>query len=148
MSYGRSRVFKAFQAFVQQVKSRGKEKVTFVGEDNIGNKYYEELRPNHQYRKVHRYFLKADIKDGTNVVDIANVPPLWDAWLRFRRQDPPTPKEMKDNEDYFKFQQELAAKRRSEKPPVQVSYEEFSQNLKKSDRQKSTEDVSQIKNNT
>lgn len=114
MSYANNPWVKAFRLFMQQKKLLGKEKVKFIGEDNLGNKYFEESRPN-SARKVHRYFLKPDINEKTNFVDIANVPPLWDAWLRFRRQDPPSPEEMKDNEDYFKFQQELAAKRRAER---------------------------------
>lgn len=148
MSYARNNWVKAIRAFLQQTKSFGKEKVRFVGEDGLGNKYFEEHRPNHQYRKVHRYFIKPDLKDATNFADIANVPPLWDAWLRFRREQPPTPQEMKDNEDYFKFQQELAAKRRAEQKPSQDTNTRFT-NLKKPDRQNVTRiDIGSFKDKT
>ena len=103
---------KAFGLFVRQTKSLNKEKITFVGQDHIGNKYFEAYRPNHS-RPVQRYFERTSgVKNFDDVVDAANVPPPWDTWLRFRRKDPPSEAELKESDDYFQYQQALAAKKR------------------------------------
>lgn len=113
MSYAKNPIIKAIRAFFQQRNSIGKGNVKFIGEDLQGNKYFEETKP-YGPRKIHRYFLNPNIDEKTQVVDLAKVPPLWDAWLRYRRQEPPSAEEMKESEEYFKFQQDLAAKRRAE----------------------------------
>lgn len=87
-----------------------------IGQDHLGNKYYEVLKPGHQWRKKQRYF-EAPGVDPTSyiVVDKAKVPPAWNAWLRFRRDDPPTVEEVQESEDYFVNQQNLAAEKKMNK---------------------------------
>lgn len=105
----------------QLLQSRGvisKNKKRFIGEDHLGNKYYEITKPNHPWRKHQRFFQTEGInyQDPSAVADKCDVPPAWDAWLRFRRSDPPTVEEINESEEYFKFQQSLdAEKKMSEK---------------------------------
>ena len=79
----------------------------------MGNKYFETHKHDH-WRPIHRYFERPNMQSDAHVVDAAHVPPSWDAWLRFRRQDPPSVEEVKESEDYFKMQQEMAAKRKAQ----------------------------------
>lgn len=80
----------------------------------MGNKYYESERsdPSH---KVNRYYESPhnDLEIVDELERLKPIPPAWDAWLRFRRSNPPSPEELKAQENYFKFQQELAAKNKS-----------------------------------
>jgi NADH dehydrogenase [ubiquinone] 1 alpha subcomplex assembly factor 2 len=100
--------------FMKQRAAVGKDTVKFVGQDHLGNRYFEAYRPNH-IRPVQRYFDRTGMQRTQDVVDIANVPPLWDAWLRFRRQEPPTDDELKDSEEYYRMQQERAANSKAHK---------------------------------
>lgn len=75
---------------IKQNKSFSKNKVTYIGKDHLGNKYFEAERPHHQTRRCQRYFERENLDYSIYAVDVAKVPPAWDAWLRFRRKDPPT----------------------------------------------------------
>ena len=109
MSYRDNRILAAFKLFWNnQVK---KNRTRFVGQDCLGNKYFEEHRPNH-HRKYSRFFESPMIGDfSKHVVDVNDIPPAWQAWLRFRRQDPPTEEELKESEEYFNAQQALASQK-------------------------------------
>lgn len=96
-----------------------KNKKKFVGEDEFGNKYYEIIKPNHPWRKTQRFFQTEgiDYQNPSQVVDRAHVPPAWDAWLRFRKVNPPTIEELNQSEEYFKFQQSLDAQKKIKEGP-------------------------------
>lgn len=103
----------AFSLFRKQNQARGKNKVLFIGEDFKGNKYYEEERPN-AHRVNHRYYMRDDVNESTHLADLAHVPPAWDAWLRYRRTQPPSAEEVRESEEYFKAQQAMAAAKKSQ----------------------------------
>lgn len=46
--------------------------------------------------------------------DLTRVPPAWDAWLRYRRKEPPSLEEIEESERYFIAQQEMHAHRSKE----------------------------------
>lgn len=100
----RNRWRRAIDLFLKQTKSFGKDKVTFIGKDHLGNNYYEAERPNHP-RRFQRFFKKDSYEGLTDVVDAVKVPPSWDAWLRFRRKDPPSELEVKECEEYYETNQ-------------------------------------------
>lgn len=91
------------------------ERTRFVGEDHLGNKYYEVEKPLHDYRKQQRFFkTKDEVTSIDQLLQSTHVPPPWDAWLRFRKKDPPTEAEVLESENYFKFQQSLAKQKKLE----------------------------------
>lgn len=103
-----SRWSKAISLMLKQKANFKLDKKRLVGRDHLGNEYYEEQRPNHS-RPLQRFHLKA--KHPTNfdeLIDACHVPPAWDAWLRFRRTEPPSEQEVLEGEEYFKIQQEMA----------------------------------------
>jgi NADH:ubiquinone oxidoreductase subunit len=55
----------------------------FVGEDEQGNRYYEERRPSLEGRK-RRYVIYSGLAEASR------VPPDWHGWLHHTIQDPPT----------------------------------------------------------
>lgn len=109
----RNRWFKAIQALIDRNKSIKKTKVTFIGEDHLGNKYYEAHRPNHQWRPIQRFYEKKSYEGIKYVADVVDVPPAWSAWLRFRRKDPPTELEINESDQYYKAMQEKDANNKS-----------------------------------
>jgi len=54
-----------------------------VGEDEQGNRYYEERRPSLEGRKRRWVLYKG-------LAEASRVPPDWHAWLHHTIQDPPT----------------------------------------------------------
>lgn len=108
MSKPASRLLQAFRLFMKQ--NRSTNQVKEIGEDHLGNKYYEEIRSN-SARGIHRYYRTKDHDDDDPLKNLVKVPPLWDAWLRFRRTDPPSQDEMIDNDQYYEKQQASAAKK-------------------------------------
>ena len=54
-----------------------------VGEDEQGNKYYEERRPSRD-GKPRRYVIYNGVAEGSR------VPPDWHGWMTYMFQDPPT----------------------------------------------------------
>lgn len=124
-----SLIGKSFRTIFKSLKTiRNKEKIIFVGEDKDGTRYYEAQEP-HKVRKLRRYYEKRVPSTDFDVVDLIQVPPAWDAWLRYRRQDPPTEEELKDSDNYYKFQQELAAK--NKKPEPRLPSNQFGDHLPK-----------------
>lgn len=115
MSSTRYRYIQAFQLFLKQLRS--KEQIKPIGEDHMGNQYFEEFRSNSS-RGIHRYYRPRSYDEDDPLRGVESVPPLWDAWLRFRRQEPPTEDEIKSSEKYFEFQQELAKKSQVATKPI------------------------------
>lgn len=60
----------------------------FVGEDDQGNRYFEERRPSLEGRK-RRYVLYSGLAEASR------VPPDWHAWMHHTVDDPPTVKPLK-----------------------------------------------------
>lgn len=91
-----------------------KDTRTFIGSDKFGNKYFESVRPNNPnpYRRFYEA-PKYDERHGL-AANFMKVPPPWDAWLRYRRETPPTDEEVQEQEQYQIFQQTLALERKSE----------------------------------
>lgn len=86
--------------------------VKYIGQDRLGNKYYEAHRPMKE-RNLTRYYEKPDLDLKTDhFADLAHVSPCWDAWLRFRRKEPPSQEEEEAAEQYFNNQQRMAEERK------------------------------------
>lgn len=113
MSTSRNGWIKAIQLLTRRFKPENEKSVTLIGQDNRGNQYFEADAPNH-YRKTQRFYKTIHLDKSTHVVDVARVPPAWDAWLRFKRKDPPSEEELRESDEYFEMQQALAAKKASE----------------------------------
>ncbi|KAI3386319.1 hypothetical protein SNEBB_004315 [Seison nebaliae] len=78
-----------------------------VGVDHLGHIYREEIRINQTGRKKVRRWIDMEKREETslniyreklenvdkkqfNMFDIPQVPPLWESWLRGRREHPPS----------------------------------------------------------
>ncbi|XP_076630000.1 uncharacterized protein LOC143346114 [Colletes latitarsis] len=65
-----------------------------IGEDFYGTKYYEKPLPSNSVKKrPSRYFEPVDKDTGFD----QEIPAEWEAWLRFRRINPPTKEEVEEN---------------------------------------------------
>lgn len=116
MSRTKNRFAELAKLIYKHTVARSNQKApVFKGQDHLGNKYYEVEKPVH-WRPVHRYFEKSvENPDEVAPIDVANsVPPAWDAWLRFRRKDPPSDEEVEEAKLYYSYQQQLAAKKKAE----------------------------------
>lgn len=113
--YGVSQFTKAFRLLLKQAATFNKDTVKLVGQDHLGNKYFEAKRPNHS-RPVQRFYdAPKRVQSFDEVIDtIDSVPPAWSAWLRFRRQDPPSDLEVMEGEEYYRMQQDKAASKKNE----------------------------------
>lgn len=112
----RNRWAMAFNQFFRQTKSLTKNRSTFIGEDHLGNRYFETERPHHS-RPIQRHFEKKSYDGITDIVDIgADVPPAWDAWLRFRRKEPPSDLEVKESEEYLRIMQAKSEENKTPEP--------------------------------
>jgi NADH:ubiquinone oxidoreductase subunit len=60
----------------------------FVGEDEQGNRYYEERRPSLEGRK-RRYVIYKGLAEASR------VPPDWHAWMHHTIDEPPTVRQLK-----------------------------------------------------
>lgn len=107
-----SQLLKAYRLFLKSW--RAKNTVTVVGQDQFGNTYYEEQRENH-YRKIHRYYRQTNYDEDEPLNGLTPAPPLWDAWLKFKRLDPPSSEEIQQSIDYFEKNQKIM----SEKPSTE-----------------------------
>ncbi|XP_015926072.1 NADH dehydrogenase [ubiquinone] 1 alpha subcomplex assembly factor 2 [Parasteatoda tepidariorum] len=88
------------------IPSEGK----LMGEDNVGNKYYEASRRKESFKKLDtRWF---EPKDGEWQQDL---PAEWEAWLRGRRKDPPTKEEIQMNLAVANMKKENAKKNAGDK---------------------------------
>merc|ERR1711862_600720 len=77
------------------------QEVKVIGNDIFGNRYYEiPADPSRGKRRGRRWFTHEssnhqDPRIHTNVDGFDNeIPSEWDSWLRFRRDDPPTAKQV------------------------------------------------------
>lgn len=92
MSAGRSVWRDLFSSFVKSLKFRS-FKTVMVGEDHAGNKYYEaplDIQSNKKYPK--RWYEPKENADWQQ-----DLPAEWEAWLRGRRQSPPSDDEINQN---------------------------------------------------
>lgn len=69
-------------------------KVTLVGEDDEGRKYYEKNTPG-SIKPARRYYETYVVKDPFEIIE-KPVPPEWNQWLRFTRKDPPQSKKLEN----------------------------------------------------
>ncbi|CAG5118280.1 unnamed protein product [Candidula unifasciata] len=71
-----------------------KQKDTYVGSDQYGNKYFERVEDKGHGMRASRY-----IEEPKNVEThyLPEVPVEWNAWLRGLRKEPPTPEEIEAN---------------------------------------------------
>lgn len=80
-------------------------KPKLVGEDYYGTKYYEMANARNTSRqKPARYFEPVNKDDFEQ-----EMPAEWEAWLRFRRKDPPTVEEVEANYKLQMLKKEKAA---------------------------------------
>lgn len=122
----RSMLVRLINIIKTSYSSKPQQQKKFIGEDFMGNKYYEYYNPN-SIRQHQRHFERPTVIESKQVQDILDnpVPPAWDAWLRFRRTTAPTPEEVQEGINYFEMQQSRAAEikakdeieRRKEYPP-------------------------------
>ncbi|KAK0161254.1 hypothetical protein PV327_009743 [Microctonus hyperodae] len=93
-------IVQVWRTFVASFKpKRGQQK--FVGEDYNGTKYYED--PGAPSKRG-RMFTPVDTEDFTQ-----EMPAEWEAWLRYRRHEPPTNEEIKANYDLMMQKKSNAA---------------------------------------
>jgi len=109
MATRKGHLLRAWELLVKSLRT--KDKIKLIGADHMGNRYFEAERPNNP-RRFQRYFVNEKVKE-MDILDAARVPPAWDAWLRFRRQEPPSEDEVQESEEYFRNQQEMAKERAS-----------------------------------
>ncbi|XP_076759172.1 NADH dehydrogenase [ubiquinone] 1 alpha subcomplex assembly factor 2 [Xylocopa sonorina] len=81
-----------FKSFISSLKPRiGQTKL--IGEDYYGTKYYETQKAGNSSRQLSaRFFVPVNKTDFEQ-----EIPAEWEAWLRRRRKDPPTPEEIEKN---------------------------------------------------
>lgn len=61
-----------------------------IGKDYLGNHYFEQpADPSRGIRKPRRWYKTVDPEAWDK-----SMPPEWEAWLRYRRDDPPTEQEV------------------------------------------------------
>lgn len=119
-----------------------------IGEDYYGTRYYEIENPRSTRKNSPRYFVPVNKNDDTQ-----EVPAEWEAWLRYRRKDPPTREEVEQNYQLQMIKKRNAAEIKAKYAPKQTSegkhtsfpiYEEYKncgQDYKiKYDEQKQKED--------
>lgn len=92
-----------FQNFVKSLRPR-EFRGTLRGTDLFGNKYYEKVAdPSVGRRKASRYFEPLE----KNAFD-QEISPEWEAWLRGRRDEPPTDQELQQNKAFMELKQKRA----------------------------------------
>ncbi|XP_055904429.1 NADH dehydrogenase [ubiquinone] 1 alpha subcomplex assembly factor 2 [Eupeodes corollae] len=93
-----------FQNFFNSFKPR-QISGNYMGEDYFGNKYFEiPANPSIGKRKPSRWFEPAD-KEAFDQEMTAE----WEAWLRFRREEPPTREELVRNLQIIELKKRNAA---------------------------------------
>lgn len=97
-------------------------KVT-VGQDHLGHTYYEiPADPSRGIRKPRRSFEGLDHAGPSDESWSDPIPAEWQAWLRYRRDQPPTPEEVFTNMQLAEQRKRLgeeASKKLSTKEPPQ-----------------------------
>ncbi|NWJ01139.1 NDUF2 factor, partial [Crypturellus undulatus] len=93
-----SRAWQALRALRLRLLGPTKE---FVGTDQFGNKYYRV--PKHESRAgqmiPERRFVEA-VNQQHYLYEMGDFPVEWEAWIRKKRNDPPTIEEILRNESY------------------------------------------------
>ncbi|NWV86442.1 NDUF2 factor, partial [Dasyornis broadbenti] len=93
-----SRAWQALRALRLRLVGPTKE---LVGTDQFGNKYYRV--PKHESRAgqiiPERRFVEAVNREAYQY-QIGDFPAEWEAWIRKKREDPPTIEEILQNENY------------------------------------------------
>ncbi|XP_011304721.1 mimitin, mitochondrial [Fopius arisanus] len=100
MTKERRIVVEIFRNFIASFKPR-MSRIKLVGEDYHGTKYYED--PEAKARKG-RSFIP---KDEENFEQ--EIPAEWEAWLRYRRHQPPTQEEVQANYEMMMMKKKNAA---------------------------------------
>lgn len=116
-----------FQNFMKSIRPR-EFRGTLRGSDLFGNKYYEKVAdPSVGRRKPSRYFepldksafdqvllqvdsdsVRQSIINGDDFLCLQEIAPEWEAWLRGRRDDPPTLDELEYNKALMEMKQKKA----------------------------------------
>lgn len=101
-----------------------------MGEDYYGTKYYEMPYKTDTFKRPSRYFVPVNKDDYEQ-----EIPAEWEAWLRNRRKDPPTEKELeesyklammkKQNAEKLKAMYSAAKIEAPKLPTVKKGYESF-----------------------
>ncbi|CAD6998464.1 NADH dehydrogenase [ubiquinone] 1 alpha subcomplex assembly factor 2 [Ceratitis capitata] len=93
-----------FNNFINSLRPR-QFKGNYIGEDYFGNKYYEiPANPSIGKRKASRYF----VPNRKEAFD-QELTAEWEAWLRGRRDEPPTREELVRNLSIMEMKQRNAA---------------------------------------
>lgn len=82
---------------LQKSLMRESQVVKMVGEDHLGNKYFEKLADPARNRRASRWVEPRDASQSADPTFIPEVPMEWEAWLRRRRNNPPTQEEIDMN---------------------------------------------------
>ncbi|KAG5309081.1 NDUF2 factor, partial [Pseudoatta argentina] len=80
-----------WNSFVSSLKPRFARR-KLIGEDYFGTKYYEEDIRYSVRKRPPRYFIPVNKEDFEQ-----ELPAEWEAWLRYRRKEPPTREEIEAN---------------------------------------------------
>lgn len=114
----RSIVAIIFRNFIRSFIPR-QMKVKQVGQDYLGNKYFERpAEPGNRNKKPTRWFEPVTEKDTLD----QEVPVEWDAWLRGRRTQPPEEREILMNRAIMKLKQLRANELSNRDPPLQLPH--------------------------
>jgi len=93
-----------WNSFVSSLKPRFARR-KLIGEDYYGTKYYEEEIRYSARKRPPRYFVPVNKDDFEQ-----ELPAEWEAWLRYRRKEPPTREEIEANYQLTLTKKENAAK--------------------------------------
>lgn len=98
-------VFKMiWNSFISSLKPRYARR-KLMGQDYYGTKYYEEEIRYSARKRPPRYFIPVNKEDFEQ-----ELPAEWEAWLRYRRKDPPTREEIDANYQLAMTKKENARK--------------------------------------
>ncbi|XP_011169416.1 NADH dehydrogenase [ubiquinone] 1 alpha subcomplex assembly factor 2 isoform X2 [Solenopsis invicta] len=100
-----------WNSFISSLKPRYFRR-KLIGEDYYGTKYYEEEIRYSTRKRPPRYFIPVN-KDNFE----QELPAEWEAWLRYRRKEPPTREEIEANYQLAMTKKENAAKLLQENYP-------------------------------
>ncbi|ESP05470.1 hypothetical protein LOTGIDRAFT_228046 [Lottia gigantea] len=89
--------------FRTSLQTIARTKEVFIGKDHIGNLYYEKhtgTRHAEKLKRPARYIKDVNPKSIAEL-EAPLIPKEWEAWLRHKRKDPPTDKELEENYVYL-----------------------------------------------
>ncbi|XP_011686671.1 PREDICTED: mimitin, mitochondrial [Wasmannia auropunctata] len=93
-----------WKTFLSAMKPRFARR-KLMGEDYYGTRYYEEEIRYSARKRPPRYFVPVNKDDFEQ-----ELPAEWEAWLRYRRKEPPTREEVEANYQVAQAKKENAAK--------------------------------------